>query len=143
MVASQTPRAEYPASAPALRAATTYLMRVSTTDGLGRMSPSAEACPGGEVIERYCAYGYTGRVCSKCTGKNEDPRYGHPRGHFRINGRCDICPDDGGMGIVVGIIADRTKEADCGWGFILDGFPRNIAQTEVSGRARRREKKMT
>ena len=45
--------------------------------------------------------------------------------------------------IVVGIIADRTKEADCGWGFILDGFPRNIAQTEVSGRARRREKKMT
>jgi adenylate kinase len=31
--------------------------------------------------------------------------------------------------IVVGIINDRTKEADCGWGFILDGFPRNVAQT--------------
>ena len=33
--------------------------------------------------------------------------------------------------IVVGIIADRIAEADCANGFILDGFPRNIAQAEA------------
>merc|ERR1711907_191865 len=33
--------------------------------------------------------------------------------------------------IVVGIINDRVKEMDCGWGFILDGFPRTIAQTKA------------
>merc|ERR1711998_198083 len=33
--------------------------------------------------------------------------------------------------IVVGIIADRIKEMDCGWGFILDGFPRTIEQTKA------------
>jgi len=32
--------------------------------------------------------------------------------------------------IVVGIINDRIKEMDCGWGFILDGFPRTVAQTK-------------
>jgi len=30
--------------------------------------------------------------------------------------------------IVVGIIDDRIKEMDCGWGFILDGFPRTPEQ---------------
>jgi len=33
--------------------------------------------------------------------------------------------------IVVGIIKDRIAEMDCGWGFILDGFPRTIAQTKA------------
>lgn len=32
--------------------------------------------------------------------------------------------------IVIGIIADRIGEPDCSDGFILDGFPRNIAQAE-------------
>lgn len=33
--------------------------------------------------------------------------------------------------IVIGIIADRIKEDDCSNGFILDGFPRNVAQAKA------------
>jgi len=33
--------------------------------------------------------------------------------------------------IVIGIIADRIKEDDCEAGFLLDGFPRNVAQAKA------------
>jgi adenylate kinase len=38
-----------------------------------------------------------------------------------------LVPDN----VVVSIIAERIGEADCANGFILDGFPRNVAQAEA------------
>jgi adenylate kinase len=43
-----------------------------------------------------------------------------------IMDRGDLVSDD----VVLGIIADRIEEADTRKGFILDGFPRTVAQAE-------------
>lgn len=42
--------------------------------------------------------------------------------------------DSGGLvpdSVVIGIIRDRIQDDDCGKGYILDGFPRTIAQAEA------------
>ena len=40
-----------------------------------------------------------------------------------------------GFEIVIGIVADRIEEAGCASpGFILDGFPRTLAQAEALDR---------
>jgi len=39
----------------------------------------------------------------------------------------DLAPDD----VVIGIIKERISRDDCAAGFILDGFPRTIAQAEA------------
>lgn len=41
-----------------------------------------------------------------------------------------LVPDE----VVVGIVADRIKQDDCKNGFLLDGFPRTIAQAEALGK---------
>jgi len=38
-----------------------------------------------------------------------------------------LVPDD----VVIGVIADRLKQDDCKCGYLLDGFPRTIAQAEA------------
>ena len=38
-----------------------------------------------------------------------------------------LVPDE----IVIGIVKDRIKQEDCRNGFILDGFPRTLAQAEA------------
>ena len=37
-----------------------------------------------------------------------------------------LVPDD----VVIGLIKERIKQADCETGFILDGFPRTMIQAE-------------
>ncbi len=44
-----------------------------------------------------------------------------------IMARGDLVPDE----VVVQIISDRIDEPDCKNGFILDGFPRTVAQAEA------------
>lgn len=44
-----------------------------------------------------------------------------------VMGRGELVSDD----IMVSIISDRVEKPDCKNGFVLDGFPRNIAQAEA------------
>ena len=43
-----------------------------------------------------------------------------------IMDRGDLVPDE----LVCDMVADRLEQADCGRGFILDGFPRTVRQAE-------------
>ena len=45
--------------------------------------------------------------------------------------RGELVPDE----VVIGIVAERLKEQDCEKGFLLDGFPRTVAQAEALTKA--------
>ncbi|HEX7410091.1 MAG TPA: adenylate kinase [Candidatus Binatia bacterium] len=45
----------------------------------------------------------------------------------RYMDRGELVPDD----VVFGAVEERLREADCAKGFILDGFPRTVAQAEA------------
>merc|ERR1712039_930218 len=51
-----------------------------------------------------------------------------------VGKRAKAVMESGGLvsdDIVIGIIQDRIKANDCGWGFILDGFPRTVEQSKA------------
>jgi adenylate kinase len=50
--------------------------------------------------------------------------------------RGELVPDE----ITIPMILNRLKAADCANGWLLDGFPRNLAQAEALGKALKKEK---
>ena len=75
------------------------------------------------MVQRYkLAHLSTGDMLRAARDAKTD--VGQKADQFMSSGK--LVPDD----IIVAIIADRLKESDCQEGYLLDGFPRTIAQAE-------------
>ena len=51
-----------------------------------------------------------------------------------MGARAKVCMDSGALvpdEVVVGIVCERLQQSDCSPGFILDGFPRTVAQADA------------
>jgi adenylate kinase len=64
----------------------------------------------------------TGDILRKA--KSEGTELGKKAAEYMDKG--ELVPDD----IIIGVIEERLKESDCENGFLMDGFPRTIAQAE-------------
>jgi adenylate kinase len=60
--------------------------------------------------------------------ERRDTPLGRVAAHYMAAGR--LVPDD----VVIGIVDDRLRLADCTPGFVLDGFPRTVGQAEALDR---------
>ena len=75
------------------------------------------------MVERYkLAHLSTGDMLRAARDAKTD--VGQEADEYMSSGR--LVPDD----IIVAIIAERLNESDCQEGYLLDGFPRTIAQAE-------------
>jgi len=86
--------------------------------GAGKGTQAARIC------EKYhIAHISTGDILREAV--KQGTTLGHIAGSYMSKG--ELVPDD----VVIGIVADRIKEPDCQAGFLLDGFPRTVAQAEA------------
>ncbi|MCL6629893.1 MAG: adenylate kinase [Armatimonadetes bacterium] len=86
--------------------------------GAGKGTQAARIC------EKYhIAHISTGDILREAV--KQGTKLGEIAGAYMSKG--ELVPDD----VVIGIVAERIKEPDCQAGFLLDGFPRTVAQAEA------------
>jgi adenylate kinase len=79
------------------------------------------------LVEKYGIVQLSTGDMLRAAVKAETPTGLHVKG---VMARGDLCPDS----LVVEAVADRISQSDAHRGFILDGFPRTVAQAEALDR---------
>lgn len=86
--------------------------------GAGKGTQAAQICQ-----KYHIAHISTGDILREAV--KQGTTLGQIAGSYMSKG--ELVPDD----VVIGIVAERIKEPDCQAGFLLDGFPRTVAQAEA------------